>query len=104
MNDRYEKRAAFLSMVLAYIKDDPEVIGQMFDIVSRGIRENLEESRERAIDMETLLVIASSRKLAKGFGGNPAIKEMLLKWKDKTSFRFDTLYETVTGEKLEAEK
>jgi len=101
MSDKYDQREAFLLMVLAYVKTDPEVVGQMFDVLSRAIRERLDESMERASDMETLLVISSSRKFAKAFGGNPAIKERLLKWKDKTSLRWDTLYETVTGEKLE---
>ena len=78
-------------MVETYIAEDPEASAELHAAVQSGIRSALEESKERAADMENALAVVISGKVMKDW--KEYTKEQLRKWDKRTVLRWDWFLE-----------
>lgn len=86
MNDN-EK---FLELVRRYVKEHPEVATRIAENVQAGIKAALDESNERAVMMESLVVMLAAKRFK---GTDTILKEKLRSMKGKTCFAWDWLTE-----------
>lgn len=75
----------FLKGVELYVKANPEVAAHIASHVERGISSALQETRERASDMEAALSVAIAKRYKKR---DELILQKLEKWKDKSSLNW----------------
>lgn len=80
------KLEQFLMMVRAYIESDPEAAAHVADYVQAGLRVALDETRERAADMEVALAVLAAKRYK---GANALVCDKLAKWNGKTAMRWD---------------
>lgn len=88
---------AFLFRVQEYVSEHPDVAPMVTDFIRRGIQQALQETQQRACDMETCLVWALNPRMNGAMAG---IVEKLLKWKNKSAMRWDSELERL-NKKLE---
>lgn len=88
------ERDEFLYTVREYVKRDPEVAGYIGMAVAEGLRHTLEETRERAADMEIVASVLLERKFK---GRDNLIKSKLEKWRNKCAVRWDWYLENDDG-------
>lgn len=79
--------AQFLSLVAQFCKRNPEAAPHVASAAQHGVEAALQESLERAADMEVALVAALSPKMKKD--SSQLIRDKLEKWKGRTSIRWD---------------
>ncbi len=87
-------RDDFLHLVSSYIKQDPEAAAHVADYVQAGLREALQESRERAADMEVIVATLVERKYK---GADELVLSKLKKWQGKTSCEWGWLVDRLEG-------
>jgi hypothetical protein len=71
----------FLLSIQAYVKEYPEVAGNISDFVVKGISEARREDMERAADMEAALLFSVTKNMK---DKDSFILGKLNKWKDKS--------------------
>jgi hypothetical protein len=85
------RREEFLYSVQKYIESDPEAAAHVANFVQAGLKKSLDESRERAADMEAALSVLAHKRYK---GKDEIIKQKLSKWRGKTSLCWDWLTNT----------
>lgn len=98
MEKEYE-RAAFLEGVRRYIEKDPEAAAHVADYVQAGLRAKLQQTLERAADMEVALSALATKRYK---GADALVRSKLQKWEGKTSLRWDWLTHNVEGNRRPA--
>ena len=78
----------FYQYIQDYVKEYPECAAHVSDYVAKGISLALDESRQRAADME---VIALALMMKKNKSTERIIKSKLKTWRGKTSFNWDSI-------------
>lgn len=87
MKDELE-RAQFLAYVRNYIEKDPEAAAHVADYVQEGIRAKLQQTMERAADMEVALSVLAAKRYK---GADALVISKLKKWEGKTALLWDWL-------------
>jgi len=77
----------FLQLVVAMVKQDPEIAPRVVDACSLGIGIALREEREKSADMECALAALATNK--KSEWAHDVLRQKLEKWKDRLSLRWD---------------
>lgn len=90
----------FLLSIQAYVKEYPEVAGNISDFVVKGISEARREDMERAADMEAALTVSMCKRFKQQ---DSIILAKLKKWKDKSAFEWSSTIEMLEG-KVNKEK
>lgn len=81
-------REDFMVLIRNYIKQDPEAAAYVSDNVQQGLREALQESRERATDMEIVAATLAERRYK---GSDGLVLSKLKKWEGKSSLEWKHL-------------
>ncbi len=82
------KRKEFLQFIQNYITSDPEAAAYVAEYVQIGLRTALEQSNQRAADMETVIVALAAKRFE---GADALVRERLVRWKGKTALDWDWL-------------
>jgi hypothetical protein len=80
----------FYQYIQDYVKEHPECAARVSDYVSRGISLALDESMQRAADMEVIALVAMQKK---NKNTDSIIKSKLETWRGKTNFNWDSILE-----------
>jgi hypothetical protein len=88
----------FLDAVTAYVGRHPEVSAYVADAVAAGLRPALNETRQRAADMEVALAMALAKRGRKD--ADKVILSKLSQWEGKTSLQWDDTIKMLKGELL----
>jgi len=78
----------FLSYVSNYVRQNPEIAAKVTDFVQHGLNQALNETRERAIDMEVALVAVTAKRFK---GADGLLLSKLKKWEGRTSVNWESL-------------
>ncbi len=81
-------RGQFFEYVRRYIEKDPEAAAHVADYVQAGLRAKLQQTMERAADMEVALSVLATKRYK---GADALVRSKLQKWEGKTSLRWDWL-------------
>lgn len=73
----------FLATIAEYVRKRPEIAPYITDFIRQGIEQALDESRNRAADMEIALIAALSKRNKKW--ADELLKDKITKWKDRGS-------------------
>lgn len=76
----------FLHEVADYVKKNPEIAARVVEATQRGINQALEETRQRAVDMETALACAMNHRLK---NWKYLVVNILGKWQNRTSLNWN---------------
>lgn len=77
----------FLFMVQDYITEHPDAAPMVTDFIRRGIQQALQQTQERACDMEVALTFALNPKMK---GATTSIIEKIMKWNGKSALAWDS--------------
>ena len=84
-------RKDFFNFVMNYIESDPEAAAYISEYVQAGLRAALQMANKRATDMECALAISLSERKSKL--REALVKDILSKWRGKTSLNWDRVFE-----------
>lgn len=76
----------FLHEVADYVRKNPEIAARTVEATQRGINQALEETRQRAVDMETALACAMNARLK---NWKYLVVNILGKWRHKTALSWE---------------
>jgi len=79
----------FLQSIESFVQIDPEIAPYISDYVAKGLKKALDESNERAADMEIVASIMMYKKKWKG--QDELVMDKINKWKYKSSLNWDGL-------------
>ena len=86
----YDKHTNFLNLVANYAKENPDVAAYVSDAVAYGLQAKLQESCERAADMEVALAVMVAKRYK---GRESLVLNKLEKWNGKSSLNWDDTIE-----------
>ena len=76
----------FIMQLKTYVRQKPQMVSALVEVIQDGITEAFKEASERAADMESVAAMALHAKLFKG--NNLFIADRIEKWAGKSSIKW----------------
>lgn len=87
----------FIVQLKNYVRQKPQMVSALVEVIQDGITEALKEATERAADMESVAAMALHNKLFKG--NELFIADRIEKWRGRCSIKWDDTLAKLRGTK-----